>query len=191
LVLSRYALVVWIPLWLAVVAARESPRRAAAIAAWLAAGVVALYGLPFWARDPDIFLNGYRMHTTGALVEWTSIWGPAGRPYQLSRGLGFALLFQEHAPGDLAARLLALQRTHFALCVATVAALMLWFWSRRERIRDPALFVLASYKLYLAVFYAFVQIPYSYLFWVPLAASLPLWARVHAWRPAEAETAAR
>jgi hypothetical protein len=173
--LSRYSLLLWLPLYMIVVFFAESKKNAFVITALCLAGVVLIYILPFLRVDNTIFLKAYNYHSTAALEEWSGQpWQqPDDKPFHLFRGIGFASFFYDFSNGDLTTRLSILQKTHFILSVLTVAGLGLFYYKYRSKLQYQV-YLLASFKIYLAIFLNFIQIPYNYLFLTLLICSLPI-----------------
>lgn len=171
--LSRYALVLWLPLYLVIVLVESGRNKTIQLVGLLTAGVLVIYVVPFLSQDLGIFLRGYEYHTKAALAEWSGQnWQTAGAfPAQLTNGVGLAAWFFDSLPGPITTRLQVLQRLHLIGSVLVVLGATWFFWSHRARI-DPMIFAAGSLKLYLAIFYHFIQIPYVYLYVVPLFFSL-------------------
>jgi hypothetical protein len=166
---SRYSVVLWVPLFLWIVWMRNA-RGALLIGALVVGGVLLFYG-PFLLHDPGIYTRTYRYYTVATLVEWTPAFQPEGaKPYHLFQGVGFAVYFYDFLGGRLERRVAILQSVHLAASLLCILALGILFLRVRERV-DEASCCLASLSLYLAVFYAFIQIPYTYLFLTPLFVS--------------------
>ncbi|MBB1286775.1 hypothetical protein HRH25_20510 [Flavisolibacter sp. BT320] len=173
--LSRYAIVVWVPLFLWILAFSGGRKKTQTFILLCATGIFLLYGLPFLSQDSQLLLKGFQYHTEAALGEWKGqAWQQAQeKPFQLFRGLGFAGIFYDHYNGSLEEKLRAFQWLHRLLCAATCVLLAIYFFIVRKRV-SVTVFALASLKIYLAVFYHFIQIPYDYLFLTLLYASVPL-----------------
>ncbi|UOQ73499.1 hypothetical protein [Hymenobacter cellulosilyticus] len=73
--------------------------------------------------------------------------------------------------GSLTERITRLQMSQFGACIGVVVGAGLLFWRFRHRF-DPRLAALLSLKVYLATFYGFLIIPYTYLASVSLFTSL-------------------
>ncbi len=181
ILLSRFSVVLWIPFYFLALFYSKYRKVALRIAFVVAIGILVIYVLPFLLHDPSIFLNGYRYHSIAALAEWTpGRYSPDAPPYHLYRGYGLAIFFYENVPGELSQRLHILQRTHLiASSLAVLLPAILYFIKKRKY--DLRIYLLGSLKIYLAVFYAFIQIPYSYLYIVSAIISLPL--LLLAWAP--------
>lgn len=171
---SRYSIVLWVPLFFLITTVAESRRNALMIAGYVLVGFVAVYGIPFLLKDPSIFLKGYQYHSFAALGEWHHNSPEVGnRPVHLFNAVGFACYFYDFVEGTVAHRLKALQVTHLVLSLLTVGGLAIWYYKVRHGIQHKV-FLLGSLKIYLAVFYSFIQIPYLSLFMVPVFLSVPV-----------------
>ena len=160
--LSRYSVVFWVPFYLWVLWREAGRRHALLVAGVVLAGVVGLYVVPFLSQDWTIFTHALSEYRIATLGEWGRTGGPGGRPPQLFGGLGFAAWFHTYGGGDIAARVSLLQRVH-VLASAGVVALGAGFYYHFQRRYDYRVLALILLKLYLATFYAFIQIPYPYL----------------------------
>lgn len=174
-VLSRYSLVLWIPLFLLVLLFREPKRNALIIGGLLGLGILVIYVLPFLSQDWTIYKQGYDYHTNAAFASWELMpWQqPNERPFALYKGLGFGWWFYENLDGALADKVNAYRYFHAAASGGTVLLMSFLFWRLRNRI-DYRIFLLGSFKIYLVIFYNFIQIPFGYLFMVPIILSLPI-----------------
>jgi hypothetical protein len=166
--LSRYSIVLWVPLALACFYIAGEKRKALIIA-----GVTLLLFLVFYW----IFIHGYQYHTTAAYGEWLNDLQVLKGKFYLYNGFGFTAWALKLVPGDLNHVLTVYQKIHLVLCISTVGGLFYYFKQKKDSINLNA-FLLFSFKVYLAVFYAFIQIPYKYLFLVPVVVSGVLLAEV-------------
>ncbi|MBS1584720.1 MAG: hypothetical protein JSS82_04175 [Bacteroidetes bacterium] len=165
--LSRYAIIFWVPCLLAVVSWNKGSVVAVKMVAAVLVAFVLIYWLPFMRHDSRIFLKGYAYHSAAALGEWGHI-DRHGRPMHLYNGLGMAAFAHQFFPlSDLQQRLHYYQLLHIFLCVATVIGLTWWYRNNKLNISSER-FLLFSLKIYITVFYVFIQIPYKYLFITPL-----------------------
>lgn len=167
---SRYSVVLWVPLCLLALLLKRSWKPVWTVTGVLLLVFICVYWLPFLRNDPDIFLKGYRYHSGAALGEWQHV-DDSGRPVHLYNGLGMASwTYRVFGNWALHRRLEFHQRLHLVISLLTVAALAIWYLRRRSRVTLDT-FLLFSLKVYLTVFYCFIQIPYKYLFLVPLIVS--------------------
>ena len=163
---SRYSIIFWVPLCIAILAMAGQKKNAMIVAGTAAAFFIFVYWLPFLRVDPEIFIKGYRYHTQAAFGEWERDVVVNGKNY-LNNGLGFSSYAIAWFPGALHNKLAIYKNLLFGVCLLTVAVLGLVFYRSRGRY-DANAYLLFSFKICIAVFYAFIQIPYRYLFFTPL-----------------------
>ncbi len=172
--LSRFSIVLWSPFYFLALFFSSQRGKAVRLALLTLGSILLIYVFPFLRKDFSIFLNGYHYHSIAALVEWTpGRTGPGAVPWHLYRGYGLAVFFYEFIPGSLDFRLHVLQRSHLIISLLAVLLPALAFFRHRGRY-ELRIFLLGSLKIYLAVFYAFIQIPYHYLYLVPAIIVLPI-----------------
>ncbi len=179
--MSRYSLVLWLPLWAAVewlALDRKNFYRSALTAAVLISGI---YVIPFLSHDWGAFMRGYHYYTEAALGEWSRL-EANGVPYHLNQGVGFARLFYlklwHYTVPD---RLHSLQKAHLAICVGSTLLMGGAYYLLRKRLH-PRIFLLASFKIYLSLFLAFIQVPYIYLMITAVAVSIAIFAELGRWQ---------
>lgn len=125
--------------------------------------IVVMYIIPFMTKDWHIFTNALDTYTNAAVGEWEHIDKYTGKPMHLYKGVGFAHLFNENIQNwDTLDKVKRLQKIHFILCLAVTLAMGIWYWFNRNKI-DMRIFLMASFKIYLTIFLAFIQVPYIYL----------------------------
>ncbi len=135
------------------------------------------YWLPFLRRDGMVFMNGYAYHTKAAYNEWMRDLKVFGGQVYLYNGLGFTCFAMKWLPGNAGHQLMLYKNIHIIACVLTVTGLG-WYYIRKRAVYELHTFLLFSFKVYLTVFYTFIQIPYKYLFFVPVVVSAALLGRV-------------
>jgi len=169
--LSRYSLILWIPFYLTTVFFLEKKRNAIIILVLVLIAIFLVYYLPFVSSDWTVVKKGHEYYTTCALGEW-NLWQNQGdKPYNLFRGAGFACYFYDFLNVNLLDRLKILQYTHYSISILSVLILGFLYMSLKKQV-DYRLYLLFSLKIYLTFFYNFIQVPYTYLFMVPLFISL-------------------
>ena len=160
--LSRFSLVFWVPLFFGLLFFQDSKRRALWLAGGVAMGVVVFYLVPFLSHDWGMFLRVQDSYTNAALGEWQHV-NEAGQPVHLYNGVGLAPFFYEHGTRSVLDKLLLLKKVHLIASVGVVVLAALVYWRQRGRRMDYRLYAILALKLYLATFYALVQVPYTYL----------------------------
>jgi hypothetical protein len=169
--LSRYSLVFWVPLYIGLVFFQKSKREAVLTVAALALGAGVLFVLPFLSHDWELLSRAQETYTGAALGEWQHL-NDQGLPYHLYNGIGVGNLFYRYGSDDLMARITLLKHTHLLLLVSVVSGATLLYWRQPRPRTDYRIFAVLVLKVYLAVFYAFIQVPYFYLAIVSLFSSL-------------------
>jgi hypothetical protein len=171
--LSRYAVVLWVPALFILLFIFENKRKTIYTAIIVLAGVAIVFIVPFLLSTPDLLSKGYAYYSTGTLAEWKgqSWQQPGDLPFQLSQGYGFAIWFYQLIKGDLAQKIKWLQVVHFALCTIIPVVSIIWYWRKGKQWLPLKWWLLLSLKLYLVFFFAFIQLPFAYLFFTPLMIS--------------------
>ena len=143
------------------------------IALFCIISVLFIYILPFFLKDPTIFFSGYKSYTSGTLSEWSGqFWqAPGDKPIQLFSGVGFASYFYEFLNGDLLNKINILKIFHLISSSLVIVILAFIFYKYKNRI-DYRIYSLGTLKIYFVFFYNFIQIPYIYLFTVPIYVSI-------------------
>ncbi len=180
--LSRYSIVLWLPLCVALYWLAGQRRQALIVTGISAVLIVVLYWWPFLRLNPDIFINGYNYHTRAAYAQWMQDLNHNNGEVYLYNGLGFTPYALKLLPGDEGNILMWYKRIHIGMCLLTLAMLAWGYVRGRKRyaLNDYLLF---SFKIYLTVFYVFIQIPYKYLYLVPIFLSVSLLGRAMRHRP--------
>jgi len=174
--LSRYAFTFWLPAYFVMIWIARGFAPAFRTGLYTLLGVALLYLIPFWIKDPGILTRGLAYYEKTAIGQWqTQPWQePGQKPHHLNQGLSFSLAFYDFFPGTVEERLSATKQAQFWVCLLAAGGLLAGFYFWKKRGLDPRLYALASLKAYLTLFYAFLYVPFSYLFVVPLFFSLPL-----------------
>lgn len=164
--LSRYSILFWVPLYFLIIFFKRSKSSAIINALIVLAFFVFLYWLPFLRINPSLLVNGYKYYTISARWEWGT--AQAGGFWHLGNGLGMTKWMFKLFPGmDVDEKLAIYQKLHLIMITATIIVLLLFYFFRRKRL-PPRAYLLFSLKIYLAVFYSFIQVPYRYLYLVPI-----------------------
>lgn len=177
--LSRYAIVLWIPLFFFVIFLKEKKSNTFQVGGWILVGILVFYIIPFLSQDLTIFMQGYEYHTKAAPIAWNPMsWQNENDiPIMLQEGYGLGIYFYQFWDGDSAEKLLIFRGIHLVVSCLTVFVSMLLFWKIKDRI-DHRIFLLGTLKIYLVVFFNFIQIPFNYLFVTPVIISIPMIALI-------------
>ena len=160
--LSRYSLVLWLPLWLFVEFFSGDRRKLMLTLLMIGLCVCCIYIIPFLSHDWLVFSKYYPAYSSAALGEWQHQ-NERGLPMHLYNGQGLAWLFYEQLKShDLPYRIKCLQQVHLMMSLGSVAAMGAWYWFNRNRV-ERRIFLMGSFKIYLSIFLAFIQVPYAYL----------------------------
>jgi hypothetical protein len=170
--MSRFALLFWMPIYLWVTAQLEGKKAFWRTALVLAGGCAILY-VPFLGNDPFMFFKTQQYYNNGSVVEWIQ----GDKPPHLYNHLGFARFYFEEYRPDLTGGVLAIKKTMLLLS-GFVMLLLVGIFQKIKRWVSPELFLLGSFKIMLAVFYSFIQIPYHYLYVVPMITTLPVLSKL-------------
>ncbi|MCC3155931.1 hypothetical protein LJ737_01690 [Hymenobacter sp. 15J16-1T3B] len=152
---SRYSVVLWVPLYGLILWFSAGRSHAIKVALLTLLGVVVVYVWPFLSKDWTIFTHALREYRIATVGEWT-------REYHLFNGVGFAGILLRHSSGTIQEKIDLLQRLLLMCGGGVLLVSGALYWWLRHRI-DYRLLSLISLKWYLATFYAFLQIPYTYL----------------------------
>lgn len=169
--LSRYFLVFWVPLYLFTAWKGSTRQKALIIGGIGLASVLLLFVFPFYLKDPTLIARGLAHHEGVMRGNWThDLEAGNGALY---RGVGFAGYVAPLLSGEVAARLATMSWMHVLGSILTTGLLAGIYWRIRDRI-PQSLFAIASFKIYLTIFYTLLPLPILYYFFVPLCVSLPV-----------------
>ena len=173
--LSRYSLSFWLISYVLVILVDRGFKEFALINLYLLIGVLVFF-IPFIAHDLNIFIEGLEYYSKATLGEWhTQPWqNVSDKPYTLSKGHGFAIYFYDFVSGNVEYRLKSLKIVHLILSVISGLSVFVIYLYKKSKIKDKKLFFMFALKFFLMVFYIFIQIPYNYLFVVPLLITIPI-----------------
>lgn len=175
--LSRYALSFWLPVYLVMLWGERGFRTAFSTGLGVAAMVLALYVIPFLSKDWTILTDGLAYYQTTAEGQWhpQSWQGPDEPPTHLFRGLSFAPWFYDNVEYEVVDRLSRNKKFHLAVSLgAAVLLLVGYLWLRQRRHFNPRLYALVGLKFYLTIFYAWLYVPFAYLYMLPCLFTLVL-----------------
>lgn len=171
--LSRYFVVLWLPLWGFTMLASGNKMQLLKASVVIAVCVSVLFVIPFLSKDWSFLSHAFSGYK--GMDEWRHV-DAVGRPYHLYNGTGFAYLFYEHClNGDMEVSYQWLCRSMFIVPLAGCAVMGAWYWKNRAMI-DHRIFLMASFKIYLALFTSFLIVPYLYLSVTTIFVSVALFA---------------
>jgi hypothetical protein len=173
--LSRYSLVLWLPLWAFTLFLSGNKKNLLVSVLTVIILISMIYIIPFLSKDWNYFYTGYKHYDISALGEWGHL-NNESLPMHLYSGVGFAhLIYEKFSLLDLLDRIKILQKIHLVASLGIVIAMSIWYYFNRKKINHK-IFLLASFKIYLAVFLAFIQVPYVYLMIVGNFVSIAIFA---------------
>lgn len=174
--LSRYSLVLWLPLFAFVMWASGHRKQLWQTIVGGFVTVLLLYVIPFLITNWKVFLESYGAYGDAALGEWNHINPDTGRPYHLFSGTGFAYWIYTRLPQlTIPEKIKLLQRIHLIASLGVVTLMGVWYAFKKHKI-DHRIFLMVSFKIYLTVFLFFIQVPYQYLIVVGSFVSLAILA---------------
>lgn len=160
--LSRYFVVLWLPLWAFVMLASGNWRDLLKTSIAITIFISLLFVIPFLSKDWSFLWSSLAGYGECGFGEWIHF-NDADKPFHLYAGTGFAHLFFENSPPTYFYAGYSLLRTMMFIVPLAVTLLMgVWYWFNRKKIYYK-IFLLASFKIYLSVFVAFLIVPYLYL----------------------------
>lgn len=160
--LSRYYIALWMPLWVFVLLVSGKKKEFLLTSITIAVCVSIIYIIPFLSKDWTALAHSFKDYEVLPLREWKHF-SSKPIPIHLYAGTGFAYLFYEkYSKTDLVAGY-NLFKSCFYLAIAVVLMILaVWYVFNRKKIHYK-IFLLASFKIYLTVFLAFILVPYTYL----------------------------
>ncbi|MFN4972099.1 MAG: hypothetical protein ACK5GX_03625 [Bacteroidota bacterium] len=162
--LSRYALLFFIPIHLIYEWKRGTFSFAVKTYAAVFCCILLVYVLPFLTVQPGVFLEGASAYDVAALGEWKgqSWQNPGDLPYQIFQGYGMAAWYYTVAGSNqLLAGITALK---YSLFLVMVSSICMYTLSIRIRQFFSNNLTALLYTL-LVLFFLFVPVPYNYLYW--------------------------
>jgi hypothetical protein len=166
--LSRFSLLYWLPLYLVSIYLWEGRKVTRQLILSLCAGVSVFYILPFVLKNNYIFFYAQNAYTQAAVGEWSK-----NADSHLSNGLGLAIYFLTFLEGSILHKVQMIQLVSFVASISCVS-LLTFFLIKYKKQSNKSIFQIASLKILLTVFYAFIQVPYPYLWLVPISISFML-----------------
>lgn len=167
--LSRYSLVLWLPLWVGLMFFYDSKTKALKLSFGIMAFFVLIYILPFWSKDTSIFAQAMQYYDTSSANIWQTLgdWQKIGEmPYNLKGGGCLAIYFYQYIDGSVPYKLQSLKYTQLILSslFIGIAFVAYPFFRKKITYQNYAIYCL---PIYLGIFYAFMLVPFMYLQLVP------------------------
>lgn len=162
--LSRYAIVFFIPIHLLYEWKQGSWSFAVKTYIAVFCCVILVYVLPFLSVQPGLFLEGASAYDVAALGEWKgqSWQNPGDLPYQVFQGYGMAAWYYTLAGSNhLLAGIKALK---YSLLLVMLVSVCTYALSTRIRQFFNGNLLALLYAM-LVLFFLFVPVPYNYLYW--------------------------
>lgn len=171
--LSRFSFLFWL-MFYGVSSFLTERQNALKIIKWTTLGVVLIYVLPFFIRQPTAFFDGLKYYSKASFGEWSpKYWQePNDYPFHLKNGASFSVYFYEYMGGELKERFDMATLFHKIMSISAALLIGLFFWWRKES--DLKLTALVGLKLCVTWFYAFFYLPFFYLYFLPVFLSFPI-----------------
>jgi hypothetical protein len=169
--LSRYSLVVFVPVYF-LIEWNENGFKKTTQFAVITFILIVVCLVPLVKNNWIELFNGYKYYAGSGLAEWKHL-NDNGVPLHITNGNGFVSWIYFLKKGTIEEKFTFAKSIHLYLVFSITILLTLVYAIIRKSI-DYRLFLLCSLKIYLAVFYSFIQVPYSYLFMVPVFYSIVL-----------------
>lgn len=173
--LSRYALSFWLVSYILILFFERGLKNTIFVNLLIVLGILIIY-IPFIAHDLNLFVDGLKYYGKASMNEWrVHEWQrPGEKPYTLSQGFGTAIFYHDFMQGELISKYNALRISHLIISIISGLSIFVVYTINKSRIKNIKLFLIFGLKFFLMIFYLFIQIPYSYLYIVPLFISIPI-----------------
>lgn len=176
--LSRYALVLWIPLYLLVYYYKYPIRKTFRSVLLVSIGILLFFIIPFLSKDWSSFQKGIDNYDVAAKGQWhlQSWQNENEKPFHLGQGLGMSIYFYDYQSDTMTLdqRFALNKKFHLLISILCSIFLLLTYIKFKDKFKNKRLFLLASLKIYLVLFYSFIIIPFDYLFQLPLFMTIPI-----------------
>jgi len=166
--LSRYSVSFWIAVPFIVYVSQKRFKELSWIIGIVSLMVIGIFIIPFLYPDPLLFQKLQEVYLRTTIGEWQHMVANYDRPISIYTGNGIACWFNEFFKGEVVEKIKALQKTQIILCLMVVIGSLFYFFKMKNKIQHLPYFLLATLKIYFALFYGFIQIPYTYLSLVPI-----------------------
>lgn len=170
-ILSRYSLILFIPIYF-IVEWKENGFKKTAQFGILTLAILIIFLAPLVKNNWMELYNGYKYYSISGLNEWLHV-DEKDIPVHIANGNGFVSWVYFFKNGSVAERFAFAKSLHLSMVICVTLLISIFYFILKNKI-DYRIFLLCSLKIYLAVFYGFIQVPYTYLFVVPIMYSIAL-----------------
>lgn len=169
--LSRYSILFFVPLIFFIEYVQYGKRNSLLL--MLYAAVIFCAVLLIFANKNILTLyEGYKYYSTSGLGEWNHL-NDSGLPLHVFSGNGFASWIYTYKTGSIEEKFAFMKKIQQLIVLLTVVLLTVVYWFKRKTLQNK-FYLLGAVKIYFAIFYGFMQVPYTYLFMIPLLCSIAI-----------------
>jgi hypothetical protein len=174
--LSRYNLLFWLPLFAVIFLQKYSQKDLVKMAIGLALGMLILYVFPFLIKQPESLFKSYQQWEKATLAHWMR--AVLGNDSSISNGLSFNAFFYNYLSNlPVAIRFAYMKYTQmFVLVCFTILSIIGWHYKFSHIFHYQA-YLIATLKIYFALFFAFSPIVFSYYLMPVLGMSIFLFVQ--------------
>lgn len=161
--LSRYTLILYLPLYFFVMWMNNDLRAIKYIGLSSLLFLLLFYIIPFFLADPLVIINGFLSYSDSGIGEWNHFNEYTGLPEHLTKGAGFAYLFYIMKGGTIAQKIKLMQVLLVVILLVFLVS-MAYLYHKKKNKLNSSTFLLGSFKIYLTLFFSFIHVPYIYLY---------------------------
>ena len=174
ILMSRYSIVLWTPFYI-YSSFIKNKKQTIILSALCISFAMALFIIPYISQYPGLLTDSFGAFIPVYIQEWKGqAWQqPGDNPYQLFNGLGFASYSYLYWPGTLVDKIESFVKLQTIINLL-LPLFSLWFFVKNKSKIKPEQIQLLTLKICLIGFYAFIVVPYHYLFMVSLFVSIPI-----------------
>ncbi len=173
--LSRYSLALWLPLWAFIIYISGNRSFLFKSIGTAASFVLLMYIIPFLSKDWLAFYDSHMAYENGAIWEWRHLC-ESGLPCHLFNGLGLAQFFYKAYTNLSLQKGYELQRSiMFVGLILSCLIFAIWYWFNKNML-DYKIALMASFKIYITIFFALIIVPYNYIIIVGNFVSVAIFA---------------
>lgn len=171
--MSRYAYSLWIIPFIYIVWTAVGFKTLFRIGMISLGLVFVLYVLPFLLFDPSILMDGFSYYKKTVEDQWTTqFWQPEGSfPFHLNRGFSFSYWFFNMVEGSHIEKVAVARNVHLVASLIAVLFIVLAHYILKKRVPWNHILILGL-LFFIVVFYAFLYVPFSYLYLLPLSMAM-------------------